>query len=81
MAQNIGDIDSLLSQTPDIKNVSNNRTVENNIDVNISIDKVQDFDDFIYKMQTSNKFEKLVQSMTIDRIAGKNSLKKHSIKF
>lgn len=81
MAQNIGDIDSLLSQTPDIKNVSNNRTVENNIDVNISIDKVRDFDDFIYKMQTSNKFEKLVQSMTIDRIAGKNSLKKHSIKF
>ncbi len=81
MAQNIGDIDSLLSQAPDVKNISDNRNIQNNIDVNISIDKVQDYNDFIRKFQTDNKFEKLIETIALNKISGRGSLSKFNIKI
>ena len=81
MAQNIGDIDSLLSQAPDVKNISDNRNIQNNIDVNISIDKVQDYNDFIRKFQTDNKFEKLIETIALNKISGRGSLSNFNIKI
>ena len=51
------------------------------IQINIGIEKVQDYNDFVRQLQADNKFEKLVQSMTIDRIAGKGKLNKYGIKI
>ena len=81
MAQTIGDVDSLLSQAPDVKNISDNRNIQNNIDVNISIDKVQDYNDFIRKFQTDNKFEKLIETIALNKISGRGSLSKFNIKI
>ena len=81
MAQTIGDIDSLLSQAPDVKNITDNRNIQNNIDVNISIDKVQDYNDFIRKFQTDNKFEKLIETIALNKISGRGSLSKFNIKI
>jgi len=51
----------------------------NNIEINIPIDKVEDYNDFIAKIQEDDQFEKLVQAMTIDQIAGKSKFSKKTI--
>lgn len=81
MAQTIGDVDSLLSQSPAIKNISTNRNVENNIDVNISIDKVQDYNDFIRQIQHDSKVERLIETIALSKISGRGSLSKFNIKI
>lgn len=48
-------------------------------EVAISIDKVQDYDDFISKMKTDRQFERILQSITVDRIAGRSSLRKYNV--
>lgn len=52
-----------------------------NISVNIGIDRVMDYDDFIRQFQNDAKTERLVQSMTIDRLTGKNSLGKYNVRL
>lgn len=81
MMKNIGDIESLLSNTPDIRNINNDNNIENNVNVNIGIEKVLDYNDFVRQLQKDPKFEKLVQSMTIEPMLGKGSLAKRRINF
>ena len=59
-----------------------NITVENNFD-NITFDMpgVSNYEDFVYKLQHDGKFEKLIQSMTIDALAGKGTKGKYKINF
>ena len=59
-----------------------NITVENNFD-NITFDMpgVSNYEDFVYKLQHDGKFEKLIQSMTIDSLAGKGTKGKYRINF
>ena len=59
-----------------------NITVENNFD-NITFDMpgVSNYEDFVYKLQHDGKFEKLIQSMTIDALAGKGTKGKYRINF
>lgn len=45
--------------------------------INIPIDHVQDYDDFMNQMRSDDKFEKLIQSMTIDRLVGGSKLSKN----
>lgn len=55
---------------------------DNNIEVNIAIDHVDDYNDFVYKLQRDPKFEKMVQSMSIDRAVGRaNSMSKFQQRF
>ena len=49
------------------------------INIEIGIDKVMDYNDFVQKMQNDKQVEKLVQSMTLDRVLGKNTLSKYRI--
>lgn len=49
------------------------------INIEIGIDKVMDYNDFVQKMQNDKQVEKLVQSMTLDRMLGKNTLSKYRI--
>ncbi len=57
------------------------QTVNADVNVSISLPNVQNATDFINELKSNKNFEKLVQSMTVDQLAGKNSLAKNRIKF
>jgi len=48
---------------------------------NIPIDHVENYDDFVNKMRSDGKFERMVQSMTIDQMVGRSSLAKNKYKW
>lgn len=45
------------------------------INIPISIERVQDYNDFIRQLQSDPKAERIIQAMTIDQVAGKSSLR------
>ena len=47
-------------------------------DINIEIDHVENYDDFVNQLQHDKKFEGMIQSMTVGRLSGKSSLDKYS---
>lgn len=49
--------------------------------VTIPIDHVQDYEDFMNQMRKDGKFEKMVQSMTVDRLVGGSKLSKNKYKW
>ena len=49
--------------------------------VNIPIERVQDYNDFVNQMRADGKFEKMIQSMTIDRITGGSKLAKNKYQW
>lgn len=49
--------------------------------VNIPIDHVQDYDDFMNQMRADGKFEKMIQSMTVERLSGASQLSKNKYKW
>ncbi len=51
----------------------------NNIAINISVDKVQDYNDFVRQLQSDHKFEKLIQSMSVDKLLKNNKFNKFNI--
>lgn len=50
-------------------------------DTNISIDHVQDYADFVTQLQNDKKFEKMLLSMTVNRIMGGSSFDKYKYKW
>lgn len=50
------------------------------INITIPIDHVDDYNDFINQIAKDEKFEKLIQSMTVDRITGGSKLDKFKYK-
>lgn len=46
-------------------------------DINIGIDHVDDYNDFVRQLQKDSKFEKMIKSITIDQLAGGSSLAKY----
>ena len=77
--QSIKDIKNrVMSQIENnVINVEQNIKVENNIE----IDHVQDYNDFVTKLQEDGKFEKMIQTMTIGRINGGNALDKYKYRW
>lgn len=51
------------------------------ITLDISIDHVQDYNDFVTQLQADPKFEKLIDTMTMGRMLGGSRLAKNGIKF
>ena len=51
--------------------------VEVNYQVSIPIDHVQDYNDFMNQMQRDGKFERMIQSMTVDRLVGGSKIAKN----
>lgn len=49
--------------------------------VTIPIDHVQDYEDFMNQMRQDGKFEKMIQSMTVDRLAGGSKISKNKYKW
>ena len=66
-------IKHILSQNP----VTNIQPSMGDINVDVSIDHVQDYNDFAYKLLHDHAFERAIQSMTVDRLVGGSPLDKH----
>ena len=54
-----------------------NQDVSNNISLNVNIDHVENYDEFVEKLKHDGQFEKFVQAMTVDRLTGGSALAKH----
>lgn len=52
-----------------------------NYQVTIPIDHVENYNDFMNQMSKDGKFEKLVKSMTVDRLAGGSKISKNKYKW
>ena len=55
--------------------------IENHFSITIPIEKVEDYNDFVTKLQEDGKFEKMIQAMTIGRINGGNALDKYKYRW
>lgn len=49
--------------------------------VNIPIERVQDYNDFVRQLQNDPKFDRLINAMTLDRTLGKSAFGKNRILF
>lgn len=48
---------------------------------NISVDHVENYDDFVNKMRTDKKFEKMIQSVTIDKLGNGTAMDKYKYRW
>lgn len=67
---------------PNLNNIpqSMNMDVNNDINLEITLPNVHDYQSFKREMQNDPQFEKMIQAMTIDKALGKNSLNKYKFK-
>jgi hypothetical protein len=49
--------------------------------MNIDIDRVQDYNDFVTQLQADPKFEKLIDAMTMGRMLGGSKFAKSGVRF
>lgn len=75
-SMNAGSYRSMLNAIGSGTNVSQNFD-----NITFSFPNVTDYDSLVRQMQSDNKFEKLIQSMTIGRINGKSKYSKNHIVF
>jgi len=69
--------DGLNKQKSLLSSGNNTVTSNNNVTMNIELPNVQNYNDFVNQLQKDKRFENIVQSMTIDKALGKNSLNKY----
>ena len=73
------DVSSILSGISEHDGETNNSIGE--INITIPIDHVQDYNDFMNQMKNDDKFQKLVEAMTVDRLVGKSKLAKNKYQW
>lgn len=56
---------------------ANSGSVENNIQMSITLPNVTNYNEFVNQLQKDKRFEKIVQAISVDSVMGKNSLNKH----
>lgn len=56
-------------------------TMIGSINMTIPIERVQDYNDFVRQLRDDPKFEKLIGSITLDRLNGKSPFNKNRIQF
>ena len=73
-----------LSSDLDINNGNGsilNNSVQNNVDMNIILPNVKNYNEFVNELQHDSKFERMIQDMTVNQLSGKSSLNKFKHKF
>lgn len=75
--QNLVDMSGYINALRNGTGFSGTNIEKVNYETNVQIDHVSDYNDFVAQLQNDNKFEKMIQSMTIDRINGGSQLSKH----
>ena len=68
-------VDATVS-TNKVKNLNAFGNTIGEISINIPIERVENYNDFITQLQKDRKFERFIQSMSVDLLAGKSSLAK-----
>ena len=56
---------------------ANSGSVENNIQMSITLPNVTNYNEFVNQLQKDKRFEKIVQAISVDSVMGKNSLNKY----
>lgn len=56
-------------------------TTVGDIHINIPIERVMDYNDFMRQLQRDDQFEEFVRSFTIDPLTGKNSIEKYKYRW
>ena len=76
-------IDSMIQNPPEVPNMFNefatNQT--NTVTINIPIENVSDYNDFVRQLQKDSKFEKMVQTRVLEPIAGNSTIGKYKQRF
>lgn len=70
-----------IAQKPAMSSETFSSQFSGDINISFQIDHVDDYNDLMDKIKNDHKFEKFIQSMTVDRLVGKGALEKHSIKW
>lgn len=63
------------------KNYADNKSSMRDINIEIMIDHVDDYNDFVTKLQKDKQFESMIRSMTIDQLDGGSSLAKNKYRW
>ena len=76
-------INDNLASNVDISNGNNisNGNVNNEINMNITLPNVKNYNEFVSQLQKDSKFERMIQDMTVNQLSGKSSLNKFRHKF
>ena len=72
------DYSELAQKIITVPNTSNETNYSNCGNIVIEIDHVEDYNDFVQQLQHDDKFEKMIQSMTLGRLNKKSPLDKYS---
>lgn len=56
-------------------------TINNEIQFNVNVDHVQDYNDLVKQMRNDRKFEKMIQIMVANPMRGRSTFEKYSIQF
>lgn len=76
-----GNIPNFGEKLAQILNSYGETNIENHFEITIPIEKVEDYNDFVTKLQKDGKFEKMIQAMTIGRINGGSPLDKYKYQW
>lgn len=76
-------IDNMIQNPPEVPNMFNEFTANqtNTVTINIPIENVSDYNDFVRQLQKDSKFEKMVQTMVLEPIAGNSTIGKYKQRF
>ena len=66
---------------PGLGSSGSNGSGVGNVTIQVDIDHVQDYNEFVQQMQRDPKVEKLIQAVSVDRMYGKGPLQKYHINF
>lgn len=83
MANNPIDLikDNLSVSVPNIPVINGNGTVDNNIQMTINLPGVTNYQEFVTRLQSDKKFEKMIVDVTSSALTGSSSLAKYKHKF
>lgn len=73
-----GNIPNFGEKLAQILNSYGETNVENHFEITIPIEKVEDYNDFVTKLQKDGKFEKMIRAMTVDQLTGGSPLAKYN---
>ena len=69
--------DTISKKLNSIQSRTVNQDVNSNVTLNVNIDHVENYDEFVEKLKHDGQFEKFVQAVTTDRLVGGSALAKY----
>lgn len=73
----ISSADTISKKLNSIQSRTVNQDVNSNVTLNVNIDHVENYDEFVEKLKHDGQFEKFVQAVTTDRLVGGSALAKY----